>query len=379
MKKKIIIFTSEGGGGHLSVSNAIKALCENQYHVETPLLLSDILRSVDPMKALTLNMINSESWYNILLKRQHIALANMFSSIGLVYFKLRKQKIISLLDSYIQQTRPDCIVSVAPIFNAHILAVAEKYTIPFIIVPTDLNMGLFVNGLVKPTYAKLRITHPFPDPMIVSQLINKQIHPELCIPTGYPIRPAFTAPSSRFQLKDEFGIPRELPCVTLLMGAQGSSKIITFFNELIRLQTPVNLIICLGRNEELRTTLNQIPLPEHIKVTLFGFTDRMHDILAMTDILITKSGSSSVSEAIATNTPMILDGTGPVLSWERLNHDFIEKNGLGISLKDIRLVAPTIEEWLTTGKHQSIRATLEQMPKMNGSIEVSRLIDQILQ
>lgn len=331
------------------------------------------------MRLLTLSRINSESWYNLLLKKQHITLANIFSSIGLGYFKFRTKKIIALLDAYIQQVKPDCIVSVAPIFNAHILRVAERYQIPFIIVPTDLNMGLFVNGLSNPTYEKLRVTHPFAHPVIVSQLINKQIHPRLCVPTGYPIRPAFTSPSDQSLLKDELGIPRNVPCITLLMGAQGSSKILAFFNELITLNRRVHLIICLGRNEELRPFLAKIPLPDNITVSVFGFTNRMHDILAMSDILITKSGSSSVSEAIATNTPMILDGTGPVLTWERLNHDFIEKNGLGISLKDIKRVAPTIERWLDSGTHLSIRAALEKMPKMNGSLEVCRLIEQILQ
>src|SRR5207237_3814499 len=106
----------------------------------------------------------------------------------------------------------------------------------------------------------------------------------------------------------------------------------TFVRELAQIKEPVHLLICIARQEQLRHKIMALKLAPHITMTIIGFTDRISDLMAIADILITKSGSVSVNEALYMNLPMILDATSHLLSWEKYNHTFIEQHQLGISL-----------------------------------------------
>ena len=67
-KKKIIVFSSRGGGGHTSVSNALKTYLEPDYDVKVVNLIDTVLKSMDPVRKATLNKYAVEDIYNIFLR-----------------------------------------------------------------------------------------------------------------------------------------------------------------------------------------------------------------------------------------------------------------------------------------------------------------------
>ena len=67
---------------------------------------------------------------------------------------------------------------------------------------------------------------------------------------------------------------------------------------LIKMQLPLHILVCIGRNERLRRNINKILLPEDVSLTIIGFTDRIADFMAISDVLITKPGPGSVCEAL---------------------------------------------------------------------------------
>ena len=81
-------------------------------------------------------------------------------------------------------------------------------------------------------------------------------------------------------------------------------------------------------------------------MSIVGFTERISDYMAVSDILITKSGTLSVCEAIYMNLPMLLDATSTILPWEQFNHTFIKQHNFGESITDYAMIEPMISALL---------------------------------
>jgi UDP-N-acetylglucosamine:LPS N-acetylglucosamine transferase len=63
-------------------------------------------------------------------------------------------------------------------------------------------------------------------------------------------------------------------------------------------------------------------------------------------LLITKSGTASFCEAIHMHLPMIIDATtSSALIWEKFNHKFTIKKGLGLVMKQYNQLAPYVQEF----------------------------------
>ena len=69
-------------------------------------------------------------------------------------------------------------------------------------------------------------------------------------------------------------------------------------------------------------------------MSLFGFTNQIAGLMAVSDVLITKPGPNSVCEGLLSRVPMILDMTHGTIYWEQLNIDFMVKHGFAEPLTD---------------------------------------------
>ena len=62
--KKILIFSSYGGGGHISATDALKEYLHKDYDITTVYLIDEVLGGTDPIKILSFNKYTSEKFYN---------------------------------------------------------------------------------------------------------------------------------------------------------------------------------------------------------------------------------------------------------------------------------------------------------------------------
>ena len=68
IKKKILILSSKGGGGHTCAANAISNYLKNDYEVVVVNVFCDILGDCDPIKKISFGHSDAEDSYNFLLK-----------------------------------------------------------------------------------------------------------------------------------------------------------------------------------------------------------------------------------------------------------------------------------------------------------------------
>ena len=175
-------------------------------------------------------------------------------------------------------------------------------------------------------------------------------------------------------------MPSDKPVVMILMGGAGSYGCVRYVKNLARIENiEMHLVVCLGRNENLKKKISQINLPKNITISMIGFTDRISDLMAVSDLLITKPGPGSACEAIASNLPMILDVTNKPLWWEQMNIDFVISHGFGDSVKNFRNLPELICKYLKDKKHlESVKKKIVKFKKTDFRKNIKNLLQQII-
>lgn len=377
--KKVIILTCIGG--HTTISDALKTYLVPSYNVAIKNIFIDILRPIDFVYFFTFGRYNTEDLYSFVLKKQWHSLMNfMLLSIGYPFFELRKKRIHALMLEHIKLEQPDLIISVIPFFNAHAKKIAQTLDIPFILMPTDVDITTFVCNLDRTVYNKFHIALPF-----AAMAAHKKFK-QLCIPednthiTGVALKPAFFANHNPEEIKKQFLIPENKPVILLIMGSQGSASLYDFAKELSYIHsTPFHLIMVLGKNESQKQLLDRLKFPKEVTITIFGFTQRIPELMAISDILITKSGGISICEALYMNLPMLLDATSNVLVWERMNQEFVAKNKFGEIVGNLNKLSCLVSRLLHNKKAlKNYKDNLNQFPKKNGGLEIKLIVDQYI-
>ena len=371
--KKIILLTSSGGGGHLSATTALETYLGDDYDLQIVHIFK-LLFHLDPIRIITFNKYSCEELFNNFLPKKHFRLLTWISRLGAQYIHHRRKKIHQELRNYFIQNKPDCIISVVPIMNYIILDIAQELNIPFILMPTDLDVTIYIQRINNPTYKQFSIGLSFDDKNIMKPIEKAGISSEHIFILGAPLKPDFFTSHNKPHTTN-----KNIPVIMVLMGSRGSCETEKYTEQLLNLTTPVQLIVCIGKNQKSKEKLAQLTVPAHITVSIIEFTEHIPDYMAMSDILISKSGSQSICEALYTNTPIFLDATSVLLPWEKFNHIFINKNQFGHLIKKYHQIVPLISSLLEN--HEQLltyKNNIEKLEKKNCRQELRKLLTKIL-
>lgn len=382
-KKRILILSSSGGGGHTAAANAIREYLQEKYQVEIVNVFEEVLLPLDPVHALTGGSYNGEDLYNYFLKTNSRFFANNIVAFGKLTMNWQASRIQPMLEEFLLAYKPDALISVIPVLNGNILAVSEKLDIPFAVIALDRDMASigFLNGIWKPTYKKFVFGVPFNDEILKKTVVKKTaIAPEQVRAIGVPVRTSFLEKKDIPALRKEFNVPEGKPVVMILMGSVGSGATFRYARALSRMKQPVHLFLCLGKNEALRERIEkEITFPPHISVSIVGFTNRIADYMAASNLLITKSGAVSHFESLVVHVPVFFDRTREVLSWEYMNISFVKEHGFGDEVRMVRKAPKMVDAFF---KHPEYEAAIREriaaylMPDVRKN--VMTLVDDLL-
>jgi UDP-N-acetylglucosamine:LPS N-acetylglucosamine transferase len=73
-----------------------------------------------------------------------------------------------------------------------------------------------------------------------------------------------------------------------------------------------------------------------------GFTERVPEILSASDLLVTKPGPASLSEAFHQRVPVVVTRNVHTIPQERFNTDFVRDRGLGLVVPHWRLIPDAV-------------------------------------
>lgn len=345
-KKKIIIFWSKGGGCHYAMVKAMGPMLQDTYDVKEINVLADVLYPIDPIKSMTHNKKDGEDLYNYVLSHDWIRTTNILVEFGRKAMYWRHNSIVKLLEDYLQKEKPDMVISVVPLLNSAYADVCKKLNIPFLLTIMD-NVHLYFPVQRPPQNPlEFRCTIPFDDAYWHRHLDKIKINPATIKGVGFPLRKDFFEKKDIAKIKKEYNIPTNKPVVMILMGGAGSAKTVQYVRKICRMKEPLHLIVCIGRAEELKAQLERIKKPDTITMSIIGFTQRVSDLMATADVIITKSGPASLFETFQSQVPLLVDRTCGTVFMEKMLVQTVIDRELGDTIANLRRLPAKLETLL---------------------------------
>lgn len=155
--------------------------------------------------------------------------------------------------------------------------------------------------------------------------------------TGIPIDPVFSEPKDRAACRKRHGLVGDRPVVLQLAGGFGVGPIEKLYRELLKVERPLDLVVIAGRNEALKSRLEALPKSTRHRTHLLGFTDKIDELMAAADVVVSKPGGLTTSETLARGATMVV--VNPIPGQESRNSDFLLENGAAIKGNNLGTLA----------------------------------------
>jgi processive 1,2-diacylglycerol beta-glucosyltransferase len=170
------------------------------------------------------------------------------------------------------------------------------------------------------------------------------VHHERISVTGIPIHPVFCRRKSRSECIRAQGLGGDRPIVLLLSGGFGVGPVEQIFHAVLTIESPIEVVVVCGRNEELRQKLSQQPSPPRHRVTVLGYTTDIDELMAVADVVISKPGGLTSAEVLARGSVLAI--VNPIPGQESRNSDYLLENGAAIKIGPVATLPFKIETLL---------------------------------
>jgi processive 1,2-diacylglycerol beta-glucosyltransferase len=162
--------------------------------------------------------------------------------------------------------------------------------------------------------------------------------------SGIPIDPIFAEPVDRVATRAAYGLHPEKTTLLLSAGALGVGPTELIVERLKHLRHDAQTIVTCGRSEEVRTRVTQAVGREHGRFCIIGYSDRMHELMHISDLFIGKPGGLTTSEALACGLPMAV--FSPIPGQEERNADHLLEEGAGLRCNELTTLPFKIDRLL---------------------------------
>ena len=183
---------------------------------------------------------------------------------------------------------------------------------------------------------------------VKSSLIYYGVAPEKIVVSGIPVHPKFSAPKDRASLLRKHGLTEGSPILLISAGSFGITPLEEVIDELGGIKEEFQLMVVCGRNADLEKKLLENQKTQRRLRKVFGFVDFMHELMAISDLLITKPGGITVSESLAVGLPMIL--IEPIPGQEEANADYVVEQGAALKARSVSSLIYKLQSLLSTSQ-----------------------------
>lgn len=371
--RKILIFYGSYGAGHLSAARSIKEYIDTNYP-DTQTMMVDCIEYINK----TLNKVSTKT-YDELSKKAPWAWEKVYSSSQtgpLSKVSNTSNRLMSIkLNTLIQDFTPELIISTHP-FSTQMCGILKK--------KGKINCKIATVLTDYAPHNQWLVNSDYIDYFFVAHYGMKDALEENGIPvnkvfaTGIPLSNRFLAHYNKEETLKSFGLQPDKRTVLFFAGGSShfaSGNIYEIFNSFIENFPDVQLLTITGRNPKLKKDFEEIvntyDKKEHVKV--LSFTDKVPELMSVSDLVITKPGGLTTTESLASGLPIIV--INPIPGQEEENAVFLEEQKVAIWIKkddDVKQVLNKLFADPYDLKNMKIRARL--LAKKNSTADICRIL-----
>lgn len=394
MSKKVLIMSASTGGGHNRAARAIKEELESRT-IDNMSIECEI---VDSLKLVnnTMDKVISRGYEKSALytpkaygsvyrfSETTIASKNEFKTNPLTSLMARKFKHL------LNESTPDLIIGTHPFpmialstlkknNNIHSLSRSESfYKSTKVDIPPMISV--LTDYTTHSTWIQNEIDYYIVGHEYVKELlVYEGVDSEKVKAFGIPVEKSFLSHRDRETVLTELGLSPEKLTVLLMGGSFGAGNIKETLEDLIAIDRDFQILVITGRNEHLKDKLSKmLDSTIHNKnICLLGYTNKMNDILASIDVLISKPGGLTTTEALLNDVPMIVPYFIP--GQEEENLDFLTNCGAALRTTK-KYSLPVLLKVLIDepSRLDNLRKNIKSIRKFDSAVNISNLVVDIL-
>lgn len=179
-----------------------------------------------------------------------------------------------------------------------------------------------------------------------ARLVARGVSADNIVVTGIPIAAKFSEKVSPRAIRKTLGLRDDLPTILALSGGFGMGPIGKILAALDKVTRAFQTVVVCGRNEDLRRELAAQDRAHPTRV--LGFASNMHELMAVADLIITKPGGLTASEALAMGKPLLI--LDPIPGQEAANSDFLLEHGAAAKVNRAEDLPFRVEQLLGSKK-----------------------------
>lgn len=327
---KVLILTCSTGGGHNTAAAAIGAYFEKM-GVE-----NDIVNALDFLPKMRAELIS---------RGHELAYKYAPKLYGVGYRKEEKRPQTRLFEQNAKGAEDLCRLlfsgSYDAVISVHIFAammmtelrINREIMIPSFFVATDYTCSPGVAELDADVFF-------IPHEKLRNEFVQQGVLENKIVASGIPVKEEFYSKTDKKTARRALGMSEEGRVLMLCCGSMGCGPIRSIALRISELLgDDDSLIIVCGSNRQLVKDLEFLT-GDDIRIKICGFTDKMSIYMDAADLIITKAGGLSTTEAVAKRLPILYIDAVP--GCESRNIEFMTQNAYALEAETASGVADLV-------------------------------------
>lgn len=368
----ILILSASTGGGHMRASKAIEGYMTQQ-NKDINVKIVDSLLYISPIlnKTITGGYVylatKTPRLYGKLydLTNKEHKLANFVTRVNNIF----ANKLLPLIEDF----KPDVIITTHPFPTEMVsrLKYKKEINIPLICIMTDYAPHkAWINEKVD--------AYIVANDDMVGKMVSEGVDLKCIYPYGIPVDEVFFEEKEKQLVLEELGLDSNLPTILMMAGSFGVNNVFDVYRNIVDIDLEFQIILVTGRNQRLYNHFEDVIGSSSKKTKLIYFTNEINKFMQASDIIITKPGGLTVTEALACNIPMAVFDAIP--GQEEENAEFLLKHNMAVRIKDGDSCRKAIVELLKDGnKLENMKEACKSFGKNDSTKNIFLLINELLE
>ncbi len=190
---------------------------------------------------------------------------------------------------------------------------------------------------------------------------------------GIPVEQRFTQPKDKEVLREKHDIAKDRFNILIIAGAYGQDHVEAIIDKLVYCKSNIQMLVVAREAYKLNSKLTAKLDKSGIPIVLYGMIDFLDELMALSDIAITKTGGLTSTECMNSGCPLMVYLPYPGQE-ERNSSLFLEKQAAwrlyqleSLPFKIDKLVA-------NPDKHQAMITAARQTAQPEAANEIARLV-----
>lgn len=323
--KKVLIFYASYGGGHLSAAKSIKQYIDEYYddvQIEMIDCVKYINKALDKITTTAYREMAKKApwaWEKVYYKSQD----GLLGKVSTTSNKIMAVKMAKLFREF----QPDVVISTHPFGSQMTSYLKQKGKTNCLLATIMTDFKSHDQWLIGNKFVDFYFVS---NPSMKEELIQNEIEESKIFVTGIPISNRFLQRYEEEDIFSYFELDPNKKTVLFFGGGEyglGKNKTVAILKILADFSN-IQVIAIAGKNEKMKQEFEQIVEEKKKQKTIkvLPFTDKVPELMSISDLVITKPGGLTVSESLASHLPLVV--INPIPRSRRRKCRIFRKDGL---------------------------------------------------